>query len=67
MRIHSGEKPYVSKSSPSTSVSISADVNAIKSTDTRRNITLVTPFVLVLLGDADHERAGGNFKYLIVI
>ena len=38
-----------------------------KSTDTRRNITLVTPFVLVLLGDADHERAGGNFKYLIVI
>ena len=31
-----------------------------KSTDTRRNITLVTPFVLVLLGDADHERAGGN-------
>ena len=38
-----------------------------KSTDTRRIIPLVTPFVLVLLGDADHERAGGNFKYLIVI
>ena len=36
-------------------------------TDTRRIIPLVTPFVLVLLGDADHERAGGNFKYLIVI
>ena len=31
--VHSGEKPYVSKSSPSTSVNISANINAIKSTD----------------------------------
>ena len=30
---HSGERPYVSSGSPSVSVSISADVNAIKSTD----------------------------------
>lgn len=28
-----------------------------KSTNTRRNITLITPFELVLLGGADHERA----------
>ena len=31
--------------------------NAENTADTRRNITLVTPFVLVLLGVADHERA----------
>ncbi len=41
--------------------------NTYTSTNTRRNITLLTPFELVLIGDADQRKGLEEIKYRIVI